>query len=188
MLAVFDFLVCATAIFAATRPHRVSATTLIAQVGLLSVAFAALVGTVRYAGYSELTAAHQFASKIAAVVGVPFAAVGFLTLSRRMAVSMAVVIAATIAVAGFLFFRSPTYALAIGIVAQVIWLVGGWLNRHAAPRLFLRALIAVVLTSVAGLLFAGQGEWYGIQKENIFHGLLALSLLQQGLILKAVDD
>ncbi len=178
LLAVFDFLVAATAAFAAIRAHRRSAVDVFTQAGYAAVMVAALIGTVKFSAMPQLASLHAIASHVAAIIGVPFAAVGFLILKREIRLWAIAAIAALFVAAAVFFWNSPTYALIVGIFAQALWLWGGILRRDES-RILLRVVISVVLTSAAGLLFAGPGLWHGIERENIFHGLLALALLQQ---------
>lgn len=180
MLALFDFLVAAMAIFAAMSARQRSLADVFSQTGYAAIAVAALIGTVKFAGVPALAAHHAIASQIATVVGVPFAAVGFFLLTREIRLWAACALVLLVIVAAVLFWSSPTYGLLAGIVAQVIWLWAGFNARALPGRILLRVIISVVLTSVAGLVFAPPGLWHGIAKENIFHGLLALALMQQG--------
>lgn len=179
MLALFDFLVGAMAVLAAINARRKSVSDLFSQVGYLSIALAAFIGTTKFLGAGQLADSHRLVSHAAAIVGVPFAAIAFLLVSRptRLWASLG---AGTVVVAGaVIFWQSATYALLAGVLAQIIWLWAAWLNRKLPGRILLRVLISIVLTTVAGLVFAGPGLFYGIEKLNIFHGLLALAILQQ---------
>lgn len=188
MLALFDFLVAAMAIFAAMKARRRNLVDAFAQTGYASIAVAALIGTVKFAGVPALAAHHAIASHIAAVVGVPFAAVGFFLVTREMHLWASVAVALLVITAAVLFWSSPTYGLLAGVAAQLIWLWAGFNARAVPGRVFLRVIISVVLTSVAGLLFAPPGFFYGIEKENIFHGLLALAIMQQGYAFSLTRD
>lgn len=180
MLALFDFLVAAMAIFAAMGARQRSLVDIFSQTGYATIAVAALIGTVKFAGVPALATHHAIASHIAAVVGVPFAAVGFFLVTRELRLWAAGAVAVLVIAAAVVFWASPTYGLLAGIAAQVIWLWAGFNARALPGRIPLRVIISVVLTSVAGLVFAPPGFWHGIEKENIFHGLLALALMQQG--------
>jgi hypothetical protein len=179
LLAIFDFLVAVTAVFAGIRAYRRNPVDLFTQTGYAAVMVAALIGTVKFAGVTRLAEFHAIASHIAAIIGVPFAAVGFLALKREIRIWAMAAVGLLFIIAAVLLWKSSTYALFVGIFAQILWLWGGVLRR-AESSILLRVVISVVLTSLAGLLFAGPGLWHGIERENIFHGLLALALLQQG--------
>ena len=180
MLALFDFLVAAMAIFAALSARQRSLVDVFSQTGYAAIAVAAIIGTVKFAGVPALAQHHAIASHIATVVGVPFAAVGFFLVTRELRLWAAGTVALLVITAAVVFWNSPTYGLLAGIAAQAIWLWAGFNARSLPGRIPLRVIISVVLTSVAGLVFAPPGEWHGIAKENIFHGLLALALMQQG--------
>lgn len=177
MLALFDFLVFATAVFALFSARRINVLNYLAQFGYATIALAALVGTIRYLGFPTLSGVHHFTSTGAAILGVPCVAVGFLV--RTQQEQIRVVAALFIVGMGLWFWSSAAYALIIGVTAQLLWLIGGWIYRKAHKALLPRVVLAIALTSVAGLLFATPGVWLGLRHENIFHGLLALALMQQ---------
>lgn len=179
MLAVFDFLVGAMAVLAAISARRKNITDLFSQIGYLSVALAAFIGTTKFLGVGQLAQAHVLVSHAAAIVGVPFAAIAFFLVSRETKLWAMLAVGAVVVAGAILFWQSATYALLAGVLAQIIWLWAAWLQRHVSGRILLRVIISVVLTTVAGLVFAGPGLFYGIEKLNIFHGLLALAILQQ---------
>ena len=179
LLALFDFLVAAMAIFAALKARRGGLADVFSQGGYAAIAVAALIGTVKYAAVPALAPYHAIASQLATVVGVPFAAVGFFLITRQLAQWAMAILAVAVLGAAVAFWTSATYGLYAGIAAQVIWLWGGFNARSVAGRVLLRVLISVILTSAAGLLFAPPGMWHGIEREIIFHGLLALALMQQ---------
>lgn len=179
MLAVFDFLVGAMAVLAAISARRKNITDLFSQIGYLSVALAAFIGTTKFLGVGQLAQAHILVSHAAAIVGVPFAAIAFFLVSRETKLWAMLAVGAVVVAGAILFWQSATYALLAGVLAQIIWLWAAWLQRRVPGRILLRVIISVVLTTVAGLVFAGPGLFYGIEKLNIFHGLLALAILQQ---------
>jgi len=179
MLALFDFLVGAMAVLAAIGARRKNTTDIFSQLGYLSIALAAFIGTTKFLGAGQLADAHRLVSHAAAIAGVPFAAIAFFLVSRDTKLWASLAAGAVVVAGAILFWQSATYALLAGVLAQVIWLWAAWLKRRAPRRILLRVLISVVLTTVAGLLFAGPGLFYGVEKLNIFHGLLALALLQQ---------
>lgn len=179
MLALFDFLVGAMAVLAAISARRKTVTDLFSQVGYLSIALAAFIGTTKFLGVGQLANAHILVSHAAAIVGVPFAAIAFFLVSRETKLWASLAVGAVIVAGAILFWQSATYALLAGVLAQIIWLWASWLQRRVPGRILLRVIISVVLTTVAGLVFAGPGLFYGIEKLNIFHGLLALAILQQ---------
>ena len=188
MLALFDFLVAAMAIFAAMSARQRTLGDIFSQTGYAAIAVAALIGTVKFAGVPALAAHHAIASHIATVVGVPFAAVGFFLVTREIRLWAACAVVVLVVVAAVVFWTSASYGLLAGIAAQGIWLWAGFNARALPGRILLRVVISVVLTSVAGLLFAPPGVWHGIEKENIFHGLLALALMQQGYAFSRARD
>ena len=179
MLALFDGLVAVTAIFAAFKARRQKTADFFSQGGYAAIAIAALIGTVKFSGVQLLAPHHAIASHIAAIVGVPYAATGFLLVSRDLKLWAVISIAALFVAAAYVFWASQSYALIAGIFAQAIWLWGGWRERRTPGRVLLRVILSVVLTTVAGLVFAGGGKFHGVDKENIFHALLALALVQQ---------
>ena len=84
LLALFDFLVAAMAIFAAFKARRGGLADLFSQGGYAAIAVAALIGTAKYAAFPALAPYHAIASHIATVIGVPFAAVGFFLVTRQL--------------------------------------------------------------------------------------------------------
>jgi hypothetical protein len=180
MLALFDFLVAATASFALAKSRRSGIAGLFSVTGFALIALAAVVGTLKYAFLPHLAPQHKLVSHIAGVVGVPFAALGFFHFSVTMYKWTSGALAVILVAAAYIFWTSASYALGIGIVAQLIWLWAGWLQHRRGNPVLLRVLISVILTSAAGLFFAGPGELWGTARENIFHACLAIALAQQG--------
>ena len=82
MLALFDFLVGAMAVLAAIGARRKNTTDIFSQLGYLSIALAAFIGTTKFLGAGQLADAHRLVSHAAAIAGVPFAAIAFFLVSR----------------------------------------------------------------------------------------------------------
>lgn len=188
MLAAFDFLVAATAYIALRRARQNDARDLFAVVGYLCITIAAIIGTIKFLGFANFAAAHNFTSTIAAAIGVPLVAIGFILSGRSIATKYAVVTVAAVTIAGISFRNSEMYVFLTGVFAQIIWTAGGWLYHKLPGHILARAVTSVVLTSIAGILFDGSGIWLGMQKENIFHGLLALAIMQQALAFESLGD
>ncbi len=180
MLAVFDFLVCASAFFAFLRSRRGGIVDILAPAGFLTIAAAALIGTVRYAFWPDLVTLHQAISLAASVYGVPAVAVGFFLaaeeIRRRRYYELA---AGLLVVLSLALFHLPLFALLIGIAAQVVWIFAAIRFQNIYKGIPVPITISVICVSVAGLVFARPGASLGIQHENWFHGLLAVGLVQQ---------
>lgn len=182
MLAVFDFLVCASAVWAYLQCRRNSVTDILAPAGFLLIASAALVGTVRYAFLPDIVTVHKAVSLAASVYGVPAIAAGFFlsaeNLGRRRYFQIA---AALLLVVSALIFQNALLVLLVGVAAQLVWVLAAVRFHKVYRGLPVPIGISVVLVSVAGLVFAKPGATLSIQNENWFHGLLAIGIVQQGI-------
>ena len=182
MLAVFDFLVCVSALWAYLQCRRNSITDILAPAGFLLIAAAAIIGTARYAFLPELLTAHEAVSLAASVYGVPAIAIGFFlaaeNLGRRRYFQLA---AAALLLLSLLAYRDPLFVLLIGVAAQIIWILAAVRFQKVYPGLPLPVAISILFVSVAGLVFARPGSTLSIQNENWFHGLLAIGIVQQGI-------
>lgn len=187
MLAAFDALVAFTALLAAVSARKNDARDCITVSGYFSIALAATFGAFRYLGYTQFTDEHRQVSHLASTIGVPFAAFGFFFASAQLRFRSVLIIAIFVITPAVRFHGSATYALLAGVAAQVIWLWGGWLQRHFSGHILLKVVLSIILTSTAGLVFDGHGEWLGMRKENIFHGLLALALWQQASAFRQIN-
>lgn len=187
MLAAFDALVAITALLAAVNARKNDARDCLSVTGYFSIALAATIGTFRYLGYTQFADEHRLASQIASTIGVPFAAFGFFFASEQLRFRSVLVIALFVAAPAIRFHGSAAYALLAGIAAQLIWLWGGWLHRHFSGHILWKVILSIALTSTAGLMFDGPGEWFGMRKENVFHGLLALALWQQASAFREIN-
>jgi len=189
MLSIFDFLVFLTAIYALQYARRRGIIDFLTLSGYALIALAALIGTIRYAGYAELEGAHQLLSRMAAIIGVPAVALGFFYLARKQFKVGWIIVSIVVLFGGAaVFWETNRYGLWVGIAAQCVWLVAALGYRPRSYRLIFRVVFAVALTSIAGLVFKGSGEWLGIANQNIFHGLLALSLAYQGLAFRDISE
>ncbi|MFZ5629049.1 MAG: hypothetical protein ACOY5B_07955 [Spirochaetota bacterium] len=183
MLAVFDFLVMLSALFAFAKARRAQLTDVLAALGFLLIAGASGVGTIRYAGVAELKPLHQWASALASVYGVPAIAAGFFLQAEEAGKkNLYVLVAVILLVPAILLLSLPLYSLLIGICAQLIWIVAAVRFQKVYPGIPLRIGLSVAFISVAGLVFAGEGSTLSIRNENWFHGLLAAGIVQQGLL------
>lgn len=183
MLAAFDFLVMLSALFAFSKARRAQLGDILAPLGFLLIAGAAAVGTMRYAGLSELKPLHQWASTLASVYGVPAIAAGFFLQAEELRDKKVFGLAAVLLVVpGILLFSSPLYSLIIGICAQLIWILAAVRFQKVYSGMPLRIGLSVAFISVAGLVFAGEGSTLSIRNENWFHGLLAAGIVQQGIL------
>lgn len=187
MLSAFEILVAITALWVAVSARKGDARDLLSVTGYFSIALAATLGALRYMGYTQFTDEHRLTSFIATVVGVPFAAFGFFFASAQLRFRSVIVIAAIVIAPAIRFQGSAQYALLAGIAAQLIWLWGGWLHRHFSGHIPWRVVVSIALTSTAGLVFDGPGESFGMRRENIFHGLLALALWQQAAAFRQIN-
>lgn len=187
MLALFDFLVCLTSVFALLRSRRQQTSDILAPLGFLLIAGAAAVGTLRYAWFPELVELHRWASALASVYGVPAIAAGFfLDAEAVRGRRSAVIAAAVILVPAVALIGSPLYALVAGIAAQVGWIFAAIRFQKVYRGLPMIIAASVVCVSVAGLVFGKPGITAGIRNENWFHGLLALGIMQQALAFSRV--
>jgi hypothetical protein len=187
MLALFDFLVCATAFYAFLRSQRHKISDILAPLGFLLIAGAAAVGTLRYAWFPELIQLHKWASALASVYGVPAIAAGFfLTAEEVRGRRLWLIAAVAILLPALLLIGSPIYALIAGLAAQVVWVLAAVRFHKLYRGLPLYIGISVVCVSVAGLVFGKPGVTAGIQNENWFHGFLALGIMQQALAFSLV--
>lgn len=182
MLAVFDFLVCICATFGFLRSRRGGVTDVLAPAGFLTIAAAALIGTLRYAWLPQLTGLHQAVSLAASVYGVPAVAVGFFLaaeeIHRRRYYELSSLLLIVLALA---LFHLPLFALLVGIAAQVTWLFAAVRFHRVYKGIPAPIIASVICVSTAGLVFAHPGTTLDIRHENWFHGLLAIGLVQQAL-------
>lgn len=187
MLALFDFLVCATAFYAFTRSQQHRISDVLAPLGFLLIAGAATVGTLRYAWFPEFVQLHKWASALASVYGVPAIAAGFfLTAEEVRGRRFWLLAAAALLLPALLLIGSPLYALLAGLAAQLVWLLAAIRFQKLYRGLPLLIGISVVCVSVAGLVFGKPGVTAGIMNENWFHGFLALGIMQQALAFSLV--
>lgn len=182
MLALFDFLVAVVAGFALFKARRRDARDVLAALGYVLIALAALLGTLRFTFFPQLAPAHQFVSQCASIYGIPAIAVGFfLTAEERLEQWLSLAVGVALTGLSILFFSNKVVTLAMGIAAQCVWLFSAFRFHRVFPKLPAPIIASVVCVSVAGLLFNKPGATFGMQNLNIFHGLLALGLMQQAL-------
>jgi len=182
MLALFDFLVAVIAAFALSKARRHDARDILAASGYALIVLAAFLGTLRFTFFPQLAPTHQFVSQCASIYGIPAIAMGFFFVAEeRREQWLFLAVAAALACLSILFFSHKVATLTIGIAAQAVWLLSALRFHRVIPKLPAPVIISVVLISVAGLLFNKPGATAGVQNLNIFHGLLALGLMQQAL-------
>jgi hypothetical protein len=144
---------------------------------LFFVAAAALLGSLYFAGVSDVATWHDRLSFFAATAAVPaFCWVYWRSLAARHAPHLLVTMLLLVVLYLIAhFFKWPPYPTVIGAIGLVLALWGTLASRKAAT--IVPGTLAVILYAAAGLVIGAVGSWHGWARVDLYHYALAIANL-----------
>lgn len=155
--------------------YLVARKTFLSYSGFLLLASAAVLGTIKFAGITQVTTFHRLASEVAEFVGVPAIFIGIYHREKTLEqLRTSVIILGVLIVLYLVFacgFKLKNYRIVVGLVAVLAAVYESVIQSQ------LLIFFGILFFVAAGSLIGNEGKLFGLRRVDLLHYILALGCI-----------